>query len=259
LQFIDCVHQVWSQHPYAFEFNKQFLYDIIYHGHSCQFGSFLCNSYQEQMENKIRERTVSIWSYMNSQKEKYKNIYYTPIQELVKKKEKSSWRESDPQALKLLLEQSIEHNKSKENTPIKLDNLSSEDYLSEQFKLYPEILRPSLSIKRLRLWEEYFLQYSILAMPLGILSSEVAFQDDIREYLLLKKIRELKQEISNLKDILPTSELDSKEGVLNIQEESFLNGKISNPSASGDNKESTSTNSAIENHRLSDEDEKVSQ
>jgi len=177
----------------------------------------------------------------------------------VKKKEKSSWRESDPQALKLLLEQSIEHNKSKENTPIKLDNLSSEDYLSEQFKLYPEILRPSLSIKRLRLWEEYFLQYSILAMPLGILSGEVAFQDDIREHLLLRKIRELKQEISNLKDILPTSELESKEGVLNIQEESFLNGKISSSSASGDNKDSTSTNTAIENPKLSDEDEKVSQ
>ena len=46
IQFIDCVQQILYQYPYAFEFSKAYLSDILYHGLSCQFGTFLCNSYQ---------------------------------------------------------------------------------------------------------------------------------------------------------------------------------------------------------------------
>ena len=46
LQFLDCVHQLMHQFPFAFEFNDRFLCDLSYHAHSCQYGTFLCNSYQ---------------------------------------------------------------------------------------------------------------------------------------------------------------------------------------------------------------------
>ena len=128
------------------------------------------------MEHKIREKTVSLWSFLNSRKEKYLNVYYTPISELLQKKKDSGVviRDSDADTLKHLLEDSIEQAKSKENHSI---NISSEAHLREMVKLYPEVLRPSLSIKRMRLWEEYFLYYSPLSLPLGLLSNEVMFQE----------------------------------------------------------------------------------
>ncbi len=50
LQFLDCVHQLIHQYPFAFEFNDKFLFDIAHHIYSCQFGTFLCNSYQVNEE-----------------------------------------------------------------------------------------------------------------------------------------------------------------------------------------------------------------
>jgi len=50
-------------------------------------------------------------------------LYYTPVNELIKKNETPIWRESDPETLKRILEESISHNKSKDNAPLKLDNL----------------------------------------------------------------------------------------------------------------------------------------
>jgi len=204
IQFIDCVQQILYQYPYAFEFNKQFLSDILYHGYSCQFGSFLSNNCQDQLEFKIRDKTVSLWSYLNSRKDKYQNIYYQPLSELMKKKKKAIWRDSDPETLKRLLEETLEHNKPKDNTPLKLDSFDL-DGVNQLLKQYPDVIRPSYSMKHLRLWDEYFLYYSPLSLPLGVLNQELPFQEDIKEYLLLKKIKELKKEVRSLKEKLPGS------------------------------------------------------
>ena len=127
----------------------------------------------------IREKTVSLWSFLNSRKEKYLNVYYTPVNELFQKKKDSGIviRDSDPDALKHLLEETIEQAKAKENNTVRLDNLSTEAYLREMLKVYPEVLIPSLSIKKMRLWEEYFLYYSPLSLPVGSLASEIMFQE----------------------------------------------------------------------------------
>ena len=45
LQFLDCVQQLIHQFPFAFQFNIKFLQDIAYYSHTCQFGTFLANSY----------------------------------------------------------------------------------------------------------------------------------------------------------------------------------------------------------------------
>lgn len=46
LQFLDCVHQLYSQFPYAFEFNIKFLSDLAYYAQTNLFGNFLCDCYE---------------------------------------------------------------------------------------------------------------------------------------------------------------------------------------------------------------------
>jgi myotubularin-related protein 1/2 len=76
LQFIDCVWQITQQFPNAFEFNDYFLITILDHLYSCRFGTFLCNSERERVQEKLKEQTVSLWSYTNSQLDLYKNPLY---------------------------------------------------------------------------------------------------------------------------------------------------------------------------------------
>ncbi|RZC37710.1 myotubularin-related protein 2 [Asbolus verrucosus] len=76
LQFIDCVWQITQQFPNAFEFNDYFLITILDHLYSCRFGTFLCNSERERVQEKLKEQTVSLWSYTNSQFDLYKNPLY---------------------------------------------------------------------------------------------------------------------------------------------------------------------------------------
>uniref|UniRef100_A0A4W5LU73 phosphatidylinositol-3,5-bisphosphate 3-phosphatase n=1 Tax=Hucho hucho TaxID=62062 RepID=A0A4W5LU73_9TELE len=74
IQFIDCVWQMTRQFPAAFEFNELFLITILDHLYSCLFGTFLYNSEQERVE--VQTKTVSLWSYINSQPEDFTNPFY---------------------------------------------------------------------------------------------------------------------------------------------------------------------------------------
>ncbi|XP_029029737.1 myotubularin-related protein 2 isoform X1 [Betta splendens] len=76
IQFIDCVWQLTRQFPAAFEFNEYFLVTILDHLYSCLFGTFLCNSEQQRLKEEIPKRTVSLWSYINSQLEDFTNPLY---------------------------------------------------------------------------------------------------------------------------------------------------------------------------------------
>uniref|UniRef100_A0AAY5L4N3 phosphatidylinositol-3,5-bisphosphate 3-phosphatase n=1 Tax=Esox lucius TaxID=8010 RepID=A0AAY5L4N3_ESOLU len=71
VQFIDCVWQMTRQFPAAFEFNELFLITILDHLYSCLFGTFLYNSEQER-----NTKTVSLWSYINSQPDDFTNPFY---------------------------------------------------------------------------------------------------------------------------------------------------------------------------------------
>ncbi|XP_030064791.1 myotubularin [Microcaecilia unicolor] len=77
LQFIDCVWQMSKQFPTAFEFNEHFLITILDHLYSCRFGTFLYNCESVREKEKVREKTVSLWSLVNSEKTKYTNPFYT--------------------------------------------------------------------------------------------------------------------------------------------------------------------------------------
>ncbi|XP_019794847.1 myotubularin isoform X5 [Orcinus orca] len=77
LQFVDCVWQMSKQFPTAFEFNERFLIIILDHLYSCRFGTFLYNCESAREKQKVTERTVSLWSLINSNKDKFKNPFYT--------------------------------------------------------------------------------------------------------------------------------------------------------------------------------------
>ncbi|XP_066105651.1 myotubularin isoform X1 [Saccopteryx bilineata] len=77
LQFIDCVWQMSKQFPTAFEFNERFLMTILDHLYSCRFGTFLYNCESARERQKVTERTVSLWSLINSNKDTFKNPFYT--------------------------------------------------------------------------------------------------------------------------------------------------------------------------------------
>ncbi|XP_037584541.1 myotubularin-related protein 1 [Cebus imitator] len=76
LQFIDCVWQMTRQFPSAFEFNELFLITILDHLYSCLFGTFLCNCEQQRFKEDIYTKTVSLWSYINSQLDEFSNPFF---------------------------------------------------------------------------------------------------------------------------------------------------------------------------------------
>ena len=76
IQFLDCVYQLTVQFPSIFEFDSKFLLDIAHHSFSLRFGTFLQNCDNERRSLRVRNSTVSLWSYTNNRKEEYKNMFY---------------------------------------------------------------------------------------------------------------------------------------------------------------------------------------
>lgn len=81
LQFVDCVWQMTQQFLAAFEFNEQFLVDLLDAVYSGLYGNFLFNSEQQRRANDVYTRTLSFWDHVNSDLERYRNPLYTPSDE----------------------------------------------------------------------------------------------------------------------------------------------------------------------------------
>ncbi|KAJ2828366.1 phosphatidylinositol-3-phosphatase ymr1 [Coemansia erecta] len=76
-QFLDCVYQLWVQHPTMFEFNEKFLLDLFYHLHTAQFGTFLGNNMKERAAMELGSHTTSVWSLVDSgDRSEYLNALY---------------------------------------------------------------------------------------------------------------------------------------------------------------------------------------
>lgn len=76
VQFLDCVWQIMSKVPAAFEFNSKLLEVLFFHLYSCRFGTFLFDSEKERRDNNVFEKTVSIWSDINRTKQYFTNENY---------------------------------------------------------------------------------------------------------------------------------------------------------------------------------------
>ncbi|XP_050966050.1 myotubularin-related protein 3 isoform X2 [Labeo rohita] len=83
LQWLDCVHQLQRQFPCSFEFNEAFLVKLVQHTYSCLFGTFLCNSVKEREEQRVQEKTCSVWSLLRPANTSFHNILYSPRSETV--------------------------------------------------------------------------------------------------------------------------------------------------------------------------------
>ena len=75
-QFVDCIWQVLQQFPSEFEFNEKFLLMLHDHVYSCQFGNFIGNSERERRDLKVKEKTYSLWSYLDARKDTLTNPLY---------------------------------------------------------------------------------------------------------------------------------------------------------------------------------------
>ncbi|XP_055541476.1 myotubularin-related protein 9 isoform X2 [Wyeomyia smithii] len=63
--FLDCVFQLYNQFPCSFEFDSRYLIMLFEHSYCSQYGTFLGDSDRERTELRVRERTTSLWSYIN--------------------------------------------------------------------------------------------------------------------------------------------------------------------------------------------------
>ena len=77
-QFLDAAYQLLRQHPTRFEFNERFLRRLLYHLHSCQYGTFLYNNERQRWEAGLHTRTSSVWDYFLSRRKEFTNDKYDP-------------------------------------------------------------------------------------------------------------------------------------------------------------------------------------
>lgn len=77
-QFLDCTYQLIRQNPTRFEYNERFLRRLLYHLHSCQYGTFLYNSEKQRHDAKVKERTSSVWDYFLCRKAEFSNPDFDP-------------------------------------------------------------------------------------------------------------------------------------------------------------------------------------
>ncbi|KAI9908181.1 hypothetical protein PsorP6_004554 [Peronosclerospora sorghi] len=104
LLWLDCVWQFLRQYPTEFEFNERFLLALADHVYSCKFGTFMFDCERQRLVAHVRafvfsrkylivflsyrkelfakHRVVSIWSEINSQRDRYLNPRYAPIDEM---------------------------------------------------------------------------------------------------------------------------------------------------------------------------------
>ena len=51
---------------------------LVHHAYSCLFGTFTCNTPQQQAAGQVQEHTLSVWSLFTCHTSKYLNLLYTP-------------------------------------------------------------------------------------------------------------------------------------------------------------------------------------
>ena len=81
IQFLHAVYQMLLQYPSAFEFNSNLLLFLCREIYSNKYGTFLFNCEKDLNLHKAKETTVSIWSDVILEKNKYINYIYKELKE----------------------------------------------------------------------------------------------------------------------------------------------------------------------------------
>ncbi|KAG5263417.1 hypothetical protein AALO_G00264620 [Alosa alosa] len=77
-QFLEVVWQLMEQFPCAFEYNERFLISLHHHIYASNYGNFICNSQKERRDERIQQKTHSIWPYLWENKCEFMNPLYRP-------------------------------------------------------------------------------------------------------------------------------------------------------------------------------------
>ena len=83
IQFLHALHQIILQYPTSFEFNSNLLLFLCKEIFSNKYGTFLNNCQRDIIINKTRENTISIWSDIFLEKNKYINDNYKELNEAI--------------------------------------------------------------------------------------------------------------------------------------------------------------------------------
>ena len=75
-QFLDATYQLQFQNPTRFQFNERFLRRLLYHLYSCQYGTFLYDNEKQRVDEKVKDRTRSVWDYFLARKPEFINPNY---------------------------------------------------------------------------------------------------------------------------------------------------------------------------------------
>jgi len=63
--------------PAMFEFNTRMLTFIATEIYTCKYGTFLCNNQRERVKYNLRDKSVSMWTYINHHSQDlFKNPFY---------------------------------------------------------------------------------------------------------------------------------------------------------------------------------------
>ena len=81
IQFIHAVYQMAIQYPTAFEFNNNMLLFLCKEIFSNKYGTFLFNCEKDLINYKAKQTTISIWSEILREKNKYINDIYRELKE----------------------------------------------------------------------------------------------------------------------------------------------------------------------------------
>ena len=83
IQFLDCTYQLINQFPCAFEFNNNLLWFLAHHVYTWKFGTFLLDTQKYRYQNKLKEKTTSIWTYVNDNFTKFLNPFYSKYDKIL--------------------------------------------------------------------------------------------------------------------------------------------------------------------------------
>ncbi|KAJ7304414.1 hypothetical protein JRQ81_011971 [Phrynocephalus forsythii] len=76
LLFLDCLWQLGRQFPFSLEFSEGLLVTLFEHSYASPYGTFLCNSEKERKLFEVKEKTLSLWPWLNGKRQTYLNPLY---------------------------------------------------------------------------------------------------------------------------------------------------------------------------------------
>jgi len=158
IQFMDAVYQLIRQYPNWFEFNEEYLINILDHLFSGRFGTFLMDSESERERENLSAQTVSIWPWLASPERAsvFKNpeyyVYNVPIYPNCATSHLHVWT-GYYERYKVSMKQYHEHhqqslNRNKSRTKLRTENQKLKEQIDEdaiKIARYEDILKEKIS------------------------------------------------------------------------------------------------------------------